>query len=228
MGRSDSHTTRTNLTGSCHRSLEIADFERLITEKGLYVTVVNGLSQTQALAVHRGLRGASDSYYGLIRLSWNSPPQWFLYDNRLYHGYRLVGRKLRLLQTEDRMADEELREQILMTHWLESGLFDNVEWEDVGSRGMIYDNLDTIESAQRLAHVETLVEEHMQSVGTEVLMRTRDLDPRLPEALYAAFRAFESAHSSEELPHVALSCRRFWSSWQNISTLRRLLLVVIS
>jgi hypothetical protein len=96
-----------------------------------------------------------------------------------------------------------------MSYWLQSGLFERVDWEDLGPRHTILDEFDTLAAAQRRAKATSLAGELVDEICDEVFERCFDLDPKLVDALHAALESLRFSTTPEELAQAALSCRRF-------------------
>lgn len=87
----------------------------------------------------------------------------------------------------------------MFSDWKNSDIFSSVEWEDTGLRGTIFDEYDTPEHAQRLAELEEFLAGELGAVANEILIRSRDLDPVLPDALHV--HDWDAQESLDECPH---------------------------
>lgn len=146
-------------------------------------------------------------YLGALEVDVRVGAHWILYEQGLPDRYRIVGRELRLLHTSDQLeADPQESDR---KHWEESGLFSSVRFENIGLQKTILDPYDSREHVLRDTELDDLVGSQFTAVANETLLRIRDLDPRLNEALHAAFRAADRAETAEQLAQAALSCRRF-------------------
>ena len=174
-----------------------------------WVLAVEGLAASDAKRVTLGLRRESEFFAGSLVLNLANPVHWALYEAHLPLAYRVYGRELRLLHTSFDVAAGDERDHGWADGWRESGLFASVQWEDVGLRDTILDELHTYEHVRHRVELEELLSGHLAALAADALLRCSSLDPGLSERLHAAFKSFEFHDSSEQLAQVALSCRRF-------------------
>lgn len=190
-------------------TLDPEAFPGTASETNIYVLGVTGLTPSDARRVDAELRrlDKKDSYLGALQVDPAVDLHWVFYDQSLPDVYRVTSDELRLLHGA---AEFEVdRDQGMLKHWQESGMFASVVFEDIGLQGTIFDPFDTREYARRLAELETQLTTQFAVVANETLLRTGDLDPRLRDMLHAAFNAVERVETNEQLSHAALSCRRF-------------------
>jgi hypothetical protein len=190
-------------------TLDAETFPRLARETNVYVLDVTGLTPLDARRVDAELRRLDEkqSYFGALQVDPAVDVHWVFYDQSLPDAYRVAGDELRLLHEAAELEGD--RDEGMLAHWREGGLFTSVIFEDIGLQGTIFDPYDTREYAQRLAELESQLTTQFAVVANETLMRTGDLDPRLRDMLHAAFTAVERVETNEQLSHAALSCRRF-------------------
>ena len=173
-----------------------------------YVQVVHGLTNSQALRIAQAI-STSDDYLGMIPVRFNSNLYNFVYRARLMSSYRVIGNELRLQHTAFDVVDEDLRDVGMLDYWTKSKIFNQVVWENVGVRSSILDSFDSLDHDSIVGETEILLEDLLEIVSNEVMIRTIDLDPRLVEALHASLDGLYRARTSEQLSQCALSCRRF-------------------
>ena len=171
----------------------------------VHVVLLNGLTLQDATAVDGGIRRIDpfESYLGALEVNLGIDLHWAVFDQSLVNRYRLIGDELRLLH-----GGEEERDEGQQRQWERAQIFSSVGFEDIGVKGSIFDPYDTRERARTLAGLEERLGAEFATMTNEVLLRMGALDPRLFDTLYAAFAAFDRATTSEQLAHVALSCRR--------------------
>jgi hypothetical protein len=180
-----------------------------LEHRRIYVLLVEGLMRQDAEAVDSELR-RSESYLGALDVNPRNRVHWLLYDQSLIRRFRIVEEELRLLYDASlHEVDPGSRDQGSFDEWRQSGIFAAVEWEEQGLRGTIFDQYDTLENAQRLAELEELLSSRLGGVVNEIVLRSRDLDPVLPDVLHAALSGFAAYQSEEQLAQVAVSCRRY-------------------
>jgi hypothetical protein len=179
-----------------------------LVNKRVYVLLVEGLLRQDAEAVEIELRG--DGYFGALDDRPRNPVHWLLYDQSLIRKFRVVGDELRLFYDATlEEVDPGSRDEGSFAEWRQRAIFADVEWEEHGLRGTIFDQYDTLENAQRLGELEDHLSGRLGAVVNEIVLRSRDLDPVLLDALHAALAGFASYQSEEQLAQVAISCRRF-------------------
>jgi hypothetical protein len=181
--------------------------DALLTRR-IYVLLLEGLTRRNADQIDNELR-TEPSYFGALEVKPANPAHWVLYDQSLIPLFRIVGDELRMFYAKDEYEAGGDRDDWMFEEYRTSGLFANVQWEDRGLRGTIFDDYDTLENAQRLAELEDMLSSRFAVVVNEIVLRSRDLDPVLPDALHAALHGFMSYRSEEQLAQVAVSCRRY-------------------
>ena len=188
------------------RTLDPDRFPREAARRDIYILYLDGLAPGDAKRLDRRLR-SDEAYFGCLEINLANSAHWVLYDQKLVSSYRLLGKELRLLHIASELEPD------LPTgarqDWIESRLFDSVEFEDTGLQETILDPYRTADAARREAELEELLSGHFSGVVSETLIRTGELDPVLREALHAALTSFESFGSTEQLALVGASCRRF-------------------
>jgi hypothetical protein len=190
------------------RTIDPETFVELVQTTSVVVAEVLGLTMRDAQILDEELEGRFRSgYIGALEVDVRVDAHWVLYEQSLPDRYRIVGNDLRLLHTSDLLeADPQTADR---EYWRESGFFSNVDFEDIGVQSTLLDPFNSREHNLRDAELEGLVGSQFAAVANETLLRIRDLDPRLNEALRAAFTAADRADTAEQLAQAALSCRRF-------------------
>ena len=90
--------------------------------------------------------------------------------------------------------------------------FTNVDWEDSGAHGTIFDDFDTLEHFRLIATFRNAVAPHLRGgadEASELVMVLEDLNPQLFNALGAAIEALERAQNEEGIAQAAISSRRY-------------------
>ena len=90
--------------------------------------------------------------------------------------------------------------------------FSEVEWEDNGARGTIFDNYDTLEHFEQIDDFIAEVAESLpdgENQAFELTMILSDLNPKLFNTLGAAVRALKRIQNEEDIAQVGLSGRRY-------------------
>ena len=190
------------------RTIEADSFIESTCTTNVVVAEVLGLILHDAQSLDEELEKLFGSVYlGALEVDVRVNAHWGLYEQGLPDRYRIAGTELRLLHTTDQLeADPQEADRQL---WEDSRLFSRVCFEDIGVQTTLLDPYNSRDHVLRDAELEVLVGSQFGAVANETLLRIRDLDPRLNEALHAAFDAADRAETSEQLAQAALSCRRF-------------------
>lgn len=173
----------------------------------VWVLAVDGITRDDARCVDRCLEDIR-GYLGALELHLDNEAHRVIYDRKLPVAYRIVGDPLRLLHTSLSL-DPEARDEGARDRWAKAAVFQHVEWEDIGVQDTVFDEFATFDHAKRVAELEDLLGNHFGAVVSNLLLWLSTLHPRLPDGLHAALASFDAGASDEQLPHGALSCRRF-------------------
>lgn len=173
----------------------------------VWVLAVEGLTPSNARCIDSRLSETS-GYLGAIEIHLANRTHWAVYDRKPVAAYRVYGDDLRLLAVNEHL-DPEARDECRIQEWINSGLFSRVEWEDIGLRDTVFDDLSNFNHARRVADIEDRLGAQFGPVVGILLMRLAVLDPHLPDALHAALSTLAQAQSEEQIAQASLSCRRF-------------------
>jgi hypothetical protein len=185
-------------------------YEAIVLGSGSYVVLIEGVSAADAQALHASLlprRG----YRGALQVLPTNPVHLVLYLHALPPRLRLVRDAVRVLHTSfeaPEVAGEDNRDWTTYRQLEETQWFQEVDWEDTGVQGTIFDPFDVPSHSSLVGELEQLLATQMASVVDEVLLRSTVLDPRIAETLHAALDLLEAHRTREQLAQVALSCRR--------------------
>jgi hypothetical protein len=186
------------------RDINPATFRDAIPTSVLYVVLIEGLSTHVRDYLIRFLK-AEKSYIGAVQVYSANSYHWSFYKRDLSPKYRFVNKELRILHT---MSDENDRDTDLETYWKQLP-FTSVQWEDLMLRHTAFDAYESFDHATLVARLDDVLSEHLSQLSDEVLLRLGDLDPRLQDVLFTAYRTFYLIQTSEDIAQVAVSCRRF-------------------
>lgn len=198
-------------------SVKSEEFDRAVANHRLYVIDVEGLSRRDVASLDRSLRQHEPRYSGGIEVTPHVPLHWVYFDSFLGRRYRLVGTQLRMLHTAfDVAAGEDSRDWWRHGKWVESRMFEKVDWEDIGILDTVFDPHDTLESAQARADLEDLVGQTLTTVANEVCLRLFSLSPTLVPPILAALQRVDQARDAEEVAQACLSFRRFMETLADV------------
>jgi hypothetical protein len=102
---------------------------------------------------------------------------------------------------------------------LEALGFTDVDWEDTGGHGTIFDDYDTLEHFQRVQAFQRTVSTYLpdgEDGADELVLMLEDLNPRLFVTLGAMARALESVTHLEDLAQVGVSARRYMEQLSDV------------
>jgi len=179
-------------------------FLQALFSSRIYVLSFEGMDWHMRDRLHKALK-TNEAYLGAIRIDETNQVHWSLYNQDLIPFARIVGNELRLFY---QAYEGEAAKDIGMFNSLSGLAFDSVTWEDLAGRGTIFDTQDTFERANRRAELDEYLSQHLGHVADDVLIRLADLEPKLPDILYAALRTFQITETSEDIAQVCCSCRR--------------------
>jgi hypothetical protein len=149
-------------------------------------------------------------YLGAIEIYLANRTHWVIYDRKLVAAYRVHGDELRVLEVNEQL-DPDARAEWRVQMWADTDLFTRVEWEDIGLRDTVFDDLSDFERAKRVAEIEDQLGIQFGPVLGILLMRIEQLNPSLSDSLHEALETLDRAETPEGLAQASLSCRRFIS-----------------
>lgn len=191
-------------------TFDLERYEATLLGPGSYVVLIEGLSATDAQALHASLLPRL-GYRGALQALPTNPAHLVLYLHALPPRLRLVRDAVRVLHTSfeaPEVAGDDNRDWITYRKLEETRWFPKVDWEDTGVQGTIFDPFDVPSHSELVGELEQLLATQMSNVVDEVLLRSAVLDPRIAETLHAALDLLEAHRTREQLAQVALSCRR--------------------
>jgi hypothetical protein len=179
--------------------------ERLNSALGhrIYTICFESVDHALAEALHQRLVDASP-YLGAMEVDDGSYIHWQLYSKKLIPKLRVIDRSAQVFWAgfSDDDKDPGFLDEV-------RGLgFDPVTWESLNGRYSIFDRYYNFEQAQRVAEWKRECGELLAFVADTVVSHLGDAVPDLGERLWSALRAFDQAATTEQLSHVAVSCRR--------------------
>ena len=169
-----------------------------------YVVLLEGLSDHMRDYINYIFK-EERSYIGAIQIIGANDIQWGLYKQSLSPHYRYVDKELRIFYT---MGEEDTRDDSLEAKWKQLP-FQAVQWENLNARHTIFDAYEDFDHSVLLVRLNEILSSRLAQLAEDILLRLGDLNPELQSILYAAFKAFYSVQTPEEISQVAISCRRF-------------------
>ena len=145
------------------------------------MVLVEGLTASDVLALHERLVSLK-GYYGALQILLTNPAHHVLYVSFLPARIRLVGNTARVLHNmfeNPKIAGEDLRDLSTYQELTDMRLFSQVEWEDTGIQGTVFDPFDIPEHSALVGELEQLLASQMSSVIDQILLRCAILDPRI-------------------------------------------------
>lgn len=180
----------------------------------VYALTFENMTEEIARQIHRALR-AERSYLGLLEVNYTYGPHLALFRNSMITLYRIEGTNCRVFFS---MGEEDSRDDYEIDEMRKLG-FTNVDWEDRGAHGTIFDDFDTLEHFRRIATFRNAVTPHLRGgadEASELVMVLEDLNPQLFNALGAAVEALERAQNEEGIAQAAISSRRYLEKLANV------------
>jgi hypothetical protein len=173
----------------------------------VYALTFENMTKKIANQLHAAL-SAEESYLGLLEVDYTYGPHLALFRNSMITCFRIEGSSCRIFFS---MGEEDDRDEQAPIEMRKLGYTD-VDWEDRGAHGTIFDDFDTLEHFQRVANFCKAVTPHLiggADEAHELVMVLEDLNPQLFNALGAAVAALERAQNEEDIAQAAISCRRY-------------------
>jgi len=170
----------------------------------VFAWVIQNLDETTARQLHAALL-TDDAYLGMHGVDLTNPAHLISYS--LSAKYRIKGRSCCIFYSIERYGHDESEPDELR----DIG-FTNIEWEDKGLHGTIFDDYDTPEHFSRVEAFRKMVSNFLPNRddgADELVLLLEDLSPRLFSTLGAVARALEIATHEEDFAQVGVSARRF-------------------
>ncbi|MGF6172809.1 hypothetical protein [Ensifer sp. 4252] len=172
-----------------------------------FAIIFENMPQKLAENLHSAL-AVDGAYLGALEVDYDYGPHLALFRNSMICRYRVEGATCRIFYSMGEDDDKDIYEAQAMG----SLGYTDVDWEDRGAHGTIFDDYDTP------AHFQ-LVKAFCQAVApylpeghddaSELAMVLEDLNPRLFNALGSAVVALGRARNEEDVAQAAISGRRF-------------------
>lgn len=172
----------------------------------LAITFQN-MTQDIAEKLHKRL-SRNKGYLGLQAIEFGYNPHLVVFRNLIGTRYRMKGRMIRAfysMGSTDGNDPHDLKD-------LRALGFKDVDWEDVGARGTIFDDYDSPEHFKQVMRVREALAPNLAGGvddAFEMVMELEDLSPQLFNALGAAVDSITNAQHSEHIAQAALAGRRY-------------------
>lgn len=196
-------------------------YKNALVASDLLAIVVEGVSYYDAGRIGKALDNF-DGYLGALQVQSNSAAHFEFYVEPLPYRYRVHEASLWLLhgaESDPAVAGEDNRDH----EWLESiselfenSIIDKVEFQSIGLLDSFFDPYSGFGHAKAMGRTEAMLIAYHGAMVDDLLIRLREADPQLIEALHAAFDALDQHDSVEQRSHVALSSRRFLERLANV------------
>lgn len=173
----------------------------------VYALIFENITKAIATELHEALT-SDEAYLGALEVDYTYGPHLVLFRNTTINLYRIEGELCRVFYS---MGEENARDASEPPAMRELG-YSDVDWEDRGAHGTIFDDFDTLEHFERVADFREAVAPFLSGGdddASELVMILEDLNPQLFNALGAAVQALERAKTEEDIAQAALSGRRY-------------------
>jgi 8-oxo-dGTP pyrophosphatase MutT (NUDIX family) len=204
--------TRTDLMSLYRRvyrpiSLDLLIRDRLEATYGnatVFCWLFRNMTRVIAMSLHTGL-APDPAYLGAMDVDFSDPVHLKFFRNSLPELCRIMGRQCSVFYA---MGVNEDPDVVVREIFEEHGF--QVNYEDMGARGTIFDNYDTLDHFRRIEDFRRAFAAF--GLGTDVVanleLTLEELHPKLFDCLASAARAVERAETEEDLAQAALSGRR--------------------
>lgn len=180
----------------------IPDIRESVFGSDVFAVCAESIDVETAEYIHQVCQSCR-GYLGGLEVDDSCLVHWRLYSLLSPH-YRLVGRDLFIFWDG---LSEDSKDDGLFHFWANAG-FRRVEFESLQGRYSIFDPYHSWEHARRVAEWKRRMGDLLAFVADDVVSRLVDAAPEVGSKLHFAIKSFETADTSEEYAHVALSCRR--------------------
>lgn len=173
----------------------------------VYSLIFENMPEALARQLHEALT-SDPAYLGLLAVDYTYGPHLVLFRNSMIPKYRLNGTTCRIFES---MGSSEDRDEYEAEELRQLG-FTDVDWEDRGAHGTIFDDFDTPEHFAQVAAFRKTITPFVrggEDAAYELVMVLEDLNPRLFNALGAAVASLEAARHEEHVAQAAVSGRRY-------------------
>lgn len=177
-------------------------------EATVYAIVLQNVTLPIADALHKSLVRRK-SYIGAMELDFSYGPHLVYFRTYIGSQYRIQGRLCRIFYSmsdrENSCFDSEVEE-------VRQYGFDDVDWEDRGAHGTVFDDYDTLQHFTQVNVFKSTLSQLLEGGNegaSELAFVIEDLSPRLFWTLAAAFERLSSGDNEEIVAQAALSGRRF-------------------
>lgn len=171
----------------------------------VYALTFENMTKAIAEQLHRALT-KDDAYLGLMEIDLAYGPHLGLFRNSMVTSYRILGTTCHVFYSMDYERDDHE-----LNAMRQLGFVD-VQWEDKGARGTIFDDFDTPEHFEQVAAFRNVISSFIaggMDAASELVMVLEDLNAQLFQALGAAVAALARAKNTEDIAQASLSGRRY-------------------
>lgn len=179
--------------------------EATYTTATVYCWLFQNMTQNTAENLNRELQSA-EFYLGCMDVTFSRPLHLKLFRNSLIETFRITGTKCAIFYDMGQNEDPN----VCVKEAFERVGF-KVEYEDLGARGTIFDNYDSLEHFNRVESFRSFCSKLPALTDDDASAITHSLEelhPKLFDALAAAARTLERAETEEDYAQAALSGRR--------------------
>lgn len=191
-------------------------WERLLRQKlnatyersTVYAAVFHNMTIEIAERLHRAI-AEEPPYLGALEADFAYGPHLVLFRNHIGTKYRLCGDTCRIFYAMGDKENSAFPEELTLVRGYG---FEDIDWENSGARGTIFDDFDTPEHFEQLEEFKEGLAPLLEGgadAASELVFIMEDLTPRLIWTLTAAFNALHRARNEEDIAQASISGRRF-------------------
>jgi len=174
----------------------------------IYAAVFHNMTLEIAEQLH-GAVAEQPSYLGALEVNFAHGPHLVLFRNHIGTQYRFHGNTCRIFYAMGDKENSAFPDDLTLAR---SYGFADVDWENSGARGTIFDDYDTPKHFEQLEEFKDGLAPLLAGgadAASELVFIIEDLTPRLIWTLTAAFNALHRARSEEDIAQASISGRRF-------------------
>ncbi len=173
----------------------------------VYALTFENITKPLAEELHNNLV-SGEAYLGVMELDYAFGPHLALFRNSMIPLYRIEGEVCRVFYS---MGEDDGKDDGEIDATRSLGYTD-VDWEDRGAHGTIFDDYDTLNHFARIEAFRQTIAPFLPNGlddADELIMVLSDLNPQLFNSLGSAVKALSRADTEEEVAQAAISGRRY-------------------
>ena len=202
----------------CRSVYSPTNYDNLILERleptystaTVYCWLFQNMNSNHANELHCALLKSEPAYLGAMDVIFSEATHLQFFRNSLIESYRLQKNHCSIFYSMSENEDPDQEKNEIFERYGYT-----VEFEDIGARGTIFDNYDSLAHFQRVEDFRDYFARFQGDIANDVVHLLEELHPKLFDAFAAAARTLKRAETEEDLAQVSLSGRRLLEKISN-------------